>query len=81
MFERCLSTLDSTETQVACWIHSINDSYYHKEFKCCQRKSSEEKYWGPGDSFSLAFFVSTTLANLIKSRFMVGCIPKRWPND
>ncbi|PVH70991.1 hypothetical protein DL98DRAFT_617121 [Cadophora sp. DSE1049] len=38
MFERCLSTLDSTETQVACWIHSINDSYYPKEFKRCQRK-------------------------------------------
>jgi hypothetical protein len=35
MLERCLSTLDTTETQVACWIHSINDSYYPKEFKRC----------------------------------------------
>jgi hypothetical protein len=45
VFERCLSTLDTTETQVACWIHSINDSYYPKEFKRCQRKVSEEKYF------------------------------------
>ena len=45
MFDRCLATLDTTETQVACWIHSINDSYYPKEFKRCQRQSSEEKYF------------------------------------
>jgi hypothetical protein len=45
MFDRCLSTLDTTETQVACWIHSINDSYYPKEFKRCQRRSSEDKYF------------------------------------
>jgi hypothetical protein len=45
MLDRCLSTLDTTETQVACWIHSINDSYYPKEFKRCQRKTSEEKYF------------------------------------
>jgi hypothetical protein len=45
MFDRCLSTLDTTKTQVACWIHSINDSYYPKEFKRCQRRSSEERYF------------------------------------
>ncbi|KAH6669778.1 hypothetical protein B0J14DRAFT_671379 [Halenospora varia] len=43
--ERCLSTLNTTETQVACWIYSINDNYYPKEFKRCQQQSSLKKYF------------------------------------